>query len=374
MPLDTATNPWGQRPTATEHAAAKQSLARLMDCNVIRESSDKNEPAVVACAMALHRGEAFVSDREAKRTFGVAPSTDVRRRWLPRLMLLDKIDAGGRTSADIERVHWPSSELPSLDELRRKVTNGLQWKCQHRPACTSKAEHAAKITSNEAQRRQRARQASKQAQASIKVQKDEAMVVVHEEPVPALRLSLHLHNSIDHPRRNPSDPLVFSMLQFRSGKYYHQTVNQPERTVERCPPKRKRGESEVSLAARRKVWQQALDVQRQAEGQCEGTTHEGRRCHVTAACKHADSEPLRQGGRFCRHHMLHDKPPVYCAATRRRGKRFMRVAGKYQLVAQPCLVHDQRSFADADPLRRGASWQPLLPPSSPAVRGVGASG
>ena len=38
MPLDTATNPWGQRPTATEHAAAKQSLARLMDCNVIRES------------------------------------------------------------------------------------------------------------------------------------------------------------------------------------------------------------------------------------------------------------------------------------------------------------------------------------------------
>ena len=30
------------------------------------------------------------------------------------------------------------------------------------------------------------------------------------------------------------------------------------------------------------------------------------------------------------------------------------VGGKLQRVAQPCLVHNQRSFADADPLRRGS--------------------
>ena len=32
----------------------------------------------------------------------------------------------------------------------------------------------------------------------------------------------------------------------------------------------------------------------------------------------------------------------------------MVVGGKLQRVAQPCLVHNQRSFADADPLRRGS--------------------
>ena len=75
---------------------------------------------------------------------------------------------------------------------------------------------------------------------------------------------------------------------------------------------------------------------------------------MTAACKHTDAEPLRQGGRFCRHHMHHDTPPVYCAATKRRGKRWKVVGGKLQHVAQPCLVHSQRSFADADPLRHGS--------------------
>ena len=67
------------------------ALERLKDSKIIRERSEKNEAAVVACAMALQIGEAFDSDREAKRKFGVAPTTDVRGRWLPRLMLLDAV-------------------------------------------------------------------------------------------------------------------------------------------------------------------------------------------------------------------------------------------------------------------------------------------
>ena len=46
---------------------------------------------------------------------------------------------------------------------------------------------------------------------------------------------------------------------------------------------------------------------------------------------------------------------LYSAAAKRRGmKRWVMVGGKLQHVAQPCLVHSQRSFADADPLRRGS--------------------
>ena len=82
-----------ERPTSAERTAAMQVLEHLRSSHIIRESSGKNEPAVVACALALKSGEDFDSDRDAKRRFGVAPSTNVRQRWLPRLMLLDAADA-----------------------------------------------------------------------------------------------------------------------------------------------------------------------------------------------------------------------------------------------------------------------------------------
>ena len=55
--------------------------------------------AVVACAIALHGGESFYSDREAKRTFGVHVSTDVQL-WVWRLRKLAAPSTPPATVAD----------------------------------------------------------------------------------------------------------------------------------------------------------------------------------------------------------------------------------------------------------------------------------
>ena len=43
------------------------------------------------------------------------------------------------------------------------------------------------------------------------------------------------------------------------------------------------------------------------------------------------------------HHQQYDAPPVYCIATKNRD-------------GAPCSVHNQRSFSDAAPLRRGSLY------------------
>ena len=57
---------------------------------IISARANSTSPKVVACAMALHGGERFYSDREAKRTFGVPIMTDVRL-WTDRLEYFEDV-------------------------------------------------------------------------------------------------------------------------------------------------------------------------------------------------------------------------------------------------------------------------------------------
>ena len=43
------------------------------------------KPNVVACAIALWRGESFTDDRAALRLFGVHPETKIREAWIRKL-------------------------------------------------------------------------------------------------------------------------------------------------------------------------------------------------------------------------------------------------------------------------------------------------
>lgn len=73
------------RPTAAEAAAADKIITALRQVNVVPPLLAPQagaETAVVACALALHFGEAFDSDRDAKQSFGLHPSSDVRGRWV----------------------------------------------------------------------------------------------------------------------------------------------------------------------------------------------------------------------------------------------------------------------------------------------------
>ena len=85
-----------------------------------------------------------------------------------------------------------------------------------------------------------------------------------------------------------------------------------------------------------------LDEWREMQGQCEGMTAKGRRCRVTRASRHADADPLRQGGRLCAHHMQYDEPPVFCAAV--------------TVHNAPCKVHSRLSWVEARPLRHGSPF------------------
>jgi hypothetical protein len=73
----------GSRPSAAERAAAQQIIAAMKTTGSppILAVHTLTDEAVVACSLALFfNAETFVSDREAKDTFGVGPTTDVRGR------------------------------------------------------------------------------------------------------------------------------------------------------------------------------------------------------------------------------------------------------------------------------------------------------
>jgi hypothetical protein len=78
------------RPTKQEKREAKNMIAAMKDYYIIGQKANATSLAVVACAMALHGGERYHSDREAKRRFGVPVKTDVRL-WTGRLARLEEL-------------------------------------------------------------------------------------------------------------------------------------------------------------------------------------------------------------------------------------------------------------------------------------------
>jgi hypothetical protein len=69
------------RPTIVEVTDAREHVIKLLEHGLLSRKATSVKLAVVACAVALHAGERFASDSDAKRAFGVSVMTDVRR-WV----------------------------------------------------------------------------------------------------------------------------------------------------------------------------------------------------------------------------------------------------------------------------------------------------
>ena len=79
------------RPTPTELQEALDVIRSMQAPCHDHPILARRAPAklnVVACAVAMYRGETFESDAQALQLFGVKPRTDVRGTWVSKLALL----------------------------------------------------------------------------------------------------------------------------------------------------------------------------------------------------------------------------------------------------------------------------------------------
>jgi hypothetical protein len=83
------------RPTPAEQQEALDVIHMMKDRDppIVPRRGQPPKPNVVACAIALYRGEVFESDAEALRLFGVPRTTDVQGLWV-RGKLADFAPAG----------------------------------------------------------------------------------------------------------------------------------------------------------------------------------------------------------------------------------------------------------------------------------------
>ena len=72
-----------ERPTAVELAAAGTIIAAMRDTRnpALGLEGGRENPRVVAYALAIYFSETFESDKEAKRRFGIGPSANIRGLW-----------------------------------------------------------------------------------------------------------------------------------------------------------------------------------------------------------------------------------------------------------------------------------------------------
>lgn len=117
----------GTRPTATELAAAQATLEQLRCKGLVSKKATRTSDAVVACAIAIHRGERFDSDYQAKQTFHVPFTTDVRV-WVGRLE---------------QNVGQPVASVPKATLDRNARASGVLF--VQRPAVHAPPSHGARV-------------------------------------------------------------------------------------------------------------------------------------------------------------------------------------------------------------------------------------
>jgi hypothetical protein len=78
------------RPSESEEREARAVLDEMRAAGIVHKKAVRSDVATIACVLALQAGERFKSDKHAKRSFGVHPGTNVRKRWLPRYLELVK--------------------------------------------------------------------------------------------------------------------------------------------------------------------------------------------------------------------------------------------------------------------------------------------
>ena len=100
------------RPTDAERAAAERRIedmrAAAVKLPIISRTGRPPEPHIVACAMALERGEKFKNDAEACRLFGIHENYDVRGLWFGKFWRLALYE-----EEQSQRLAAPNTEQPS---------------------------------------------------------------------------------------------------------------------------------------------------------------------------------------------------------------------------------------------------------------------
>ena len=71
-----------QPPAELQEALDVIQQMKEMEPPLISRRGQPPKPNIVACALALQRGERFSDDREALRLFGAHPETKVREEWV----------------------------------------------------------------------------------------------------------------------------------------------------------------------------------------------------------------------------------------------------------------------------------------------------
>ena len=76
--------PTSERPTPSELQEALDVIRMMKDHGLIGQHAPA-KPNIVACAIAMSRGERFETDAKALQVFGIKPRTEVRTLWLGKL-------------------------------------------------------------------------------------------------------------------------------------------------------------------------------------------------------------------------------------------------------------------------------------------------
>ena len=95
------------------------NMMKDRDPPIVPRRGQPPKPNVVACAIALYRGEVFESDAEALRLFGVPRTTDVRGVWVDG-KLSDFAPAGLGTPGE------PALPVYLLDRDEQKQPDGVR--------------------------------------------------------------------------------------------------------------------------------------------------------------------------------------------------------------------------------------------------------
>jgi hypothetical protein len=312
------------RPSESEEREARAVLDEMRAAGIVHKKAVRSDVATIACVLALQAGERFKSDKHAKRSFGVHPGTNVRKRWLPRYLELVKWRRE-RQCTEIER----TGDVPDVVASHAAVAVHMRtFRCKHQPVCASECIHVKRCRANKALRQERWRsklQATRQP----------------SEPLPGEPLDAPSPESSEHQMQS-----VMSMRRAAGARRCQGTT----RLGQPCQVDSHHGINDAAPLRAGSDFCAHHQPDKFTGTQCEGTTKQRagcdeRRCRVFSGSLYSAAVPLRNGKRFCAKHQQQACPLVRCI-------------GKLQLGhGRQCRVTSRHSFEDVGaPLREGSRF------------------
>lgn len=288
------------RPTPRELSDANKAVLDMVAAKIGGREVKRTKAATIACAIALHAGERFASDKAAKRAFGVCVTTNLRKRWLPCLHAL----ARWRRNRD--------AEIIDADDESAELLRPEPFMCRHEPSCKNAVEHKALCETNTALRRERQR-----------------LRAVRRPPRRAPRPEI-----APLPPQSPQPPQ--QPLRERGKRCEGIT-----RLDEPCKVDASHGMDAAEPLKTGGRFCAHHHPDKFTGTQCKGITKQHVRCRVFSGSLYHAAEPLRDGEELCGCHRVQAAARVYCAGLTRGGK------------GARCRISSWAPFPDAAPLRHG---------------------